>query len=457
MTVRMWLTGALCAGFLATACSVAAAQALRIVPIDPVPGGHVSAQRPAIEFEIHTADDASVTRNEVHVTLDGVDASRDLQIAGSRLEIVPHDRLSLGAHQVDVSVQDTSGERAVDHWTFTIDSGDAAVPTVRDDTSASNVGSDYSDGYSGYDYGGYGGGVSGYPGAYGSPYGYYPGAGAFFPVGYGPYYIGEPLNFIYTGFQLGGFVTIGGFPGQYPLVPFAPYYYFVTVPVPANYNGGLPVAVCHHCDHRRRLLSVRPVDIEHAHRPAGNPRPPWVAPRWRPTLASLASLPGTPSTVRRILARRPAGGPQTIVGPHGVTIVRSGSPVRSAAPGAEPRVLPIARDSVPLSPRRGPVVHSGVWGTASGTPHAVRSVPGMARMPVVRSMPAVPRFSPVTRQFAPLAPHFSPVAPGMSPHVTPVAPHFAAAAPVHVAPSQAWSAPRAAPPVAHAVAAPHHI
>ncbi|MDQ2908485.1 MAG: hypothetical protein M3R44_03945 [Candidatus Eremiobacteraeota bacterium] len=433
MTLRAWLAGAVCAGFVATAGCLAAAEGLRIVPVDPLPGAHVSSERPTIEFEIHTVDNATVSRNDVNVTLDGLDASRELQIAGTRLDIVPHDRLNLGAHQIDVSVEASDGERAVDHWTFTVDSNDAAVPTVRDDTSANDAGGAYSEGSGGeggYNHGGgYGYGNYGYGGgAYGLPYGYYPGSGAFFPVGYGPYYVGEPLNFIYSGLGLGGFVTVNGFPGQYPLVPFAPYYYFVTVPVPANYNGGTPVGVCHLPHDRRRLLSSRPVTVEHTRRPAGTRAPSWVRPGWRPTLAALTTLPGTPNTVRHLLAQRAANGAWASVRPGSVTIVHSALGSRTV----EPRIVPTVPHPVAPMPHAVTVPH-----VVPETSHGVVSEP--------RNIPEVPRVSGLT----PLRPDFSPAAP----HFAPFAPHFAPPASSYVAPAPL--APRAVAPVMHAAPVVH--
>jgi len=422
MKGRLWATAALGVGLAAVPSGAVWAAGLRIVPVDPVPGAHVSSQRPTIEFEIHTADNASVNRRQVKVTLDGDDASRDLQIAGSRLEIIPHGQLSLGAHQIDVSIEDTTGERATDHWTFTVDSSDAAVPTVRDDTSASDNGSSYDNGYNsnadsgygggygpggGYGYnGGYGYGGYGYNGAFGLPYGYYPGSGAFFPVGYGPYYYGEPLRFIYSGLGLGGFVTIGGFPGSYPLVPFAPNYYFVTVPVPSNYNGGTPIATCHFPNHRRYLLSTKPVTVEHAHRPAGSRSPAWMSPHWRPTLSTLATLPGTPSAVRAFAERAAMGGLPSRSASSGPVIVRYGSTAPSR--GAEPGMVRIV-------PPRG-----------NGMPHV----------------------APVTPRTEPFGPHVFPAPPHVAP---PLAPRFVPAAPY------AMPAPIARPggaPASHAAPAP---
>ncbi len=387
--MKVWLRGSLCVGIVAALQGAAVAATLRIVPVDPVPGGHIAAGRPAIEFEIHTASDTGVTRNQVHVSLDGSDASRDLQIAGSRLEIVPRKSLALGSHHVDVSVVDNSGEQAADGWSFTVDPQDAAVPTVQDDATASAD--------TGYDNGasavieGDGYASSPYYGGYG-----YSGSGLFFPVGFGPYYYGEPLSFIYTGFGLGGFVTIPGFPGTYPLVPFAPNYYYVTVPVPSSYAGGTPVAVCNFPHNRRRLLSTGPVRIEHARRPAGSSAPAWVAPRWHPTLRSLATLPGTPWGLRQFVAEQTTREPQT----GGVTFRRYGSV-------AEPRMLLVGPDRTPSLTRV-----------------------AQPRLMEPRIVPSVPRVMPARSYVAPVAaPHFAPVA---APHFAPVAaPHFApVAAPV---------------------------
>jgi len=421
MKVRRWMAPALGAGLITAASGVAWAAGLRIVPVDPVPGAHVSSQRPTIEFEIHTADNASVNRRQVHVTVDGSDADRDVQIAGARLEIVPRDNLNLGAHQVDVSVEDATGERATDHWTFTVDASDAAVPTVRDDTSANDNASTYENGYGlngdagGYGYNGsYGYGYDGgygYNGAFGLPYGYYPGSGAFFPVGYGPYYYGEPLRFIYTGFGLGGFVTIGGFPGTYPLIPFAPNYYFVTVPVPSYYNGGNPIAVCHFPHNRRYLLDSKPVAVEHTRRPAASGPPAWVAPHWHPTLATLATLPGTPVAVRAFAARE----------------VRAGSPLRATSSG-------------PVIVRYG----SGVSATQAAQPQILRT-----GSPVGRSAPHV--VSPSSVVVPAMPQHMAPAMPRFAPPA-----HFERAAGFAPPPSYARPAPimpAAAAPVSHSVPA----
>ncbi|MBC5801286.1 MAG: hypothetical protein GIX03_12365 [Candidatus Eremiobacteraeota bacterium] len=420
---RRWVASALGVGLVAAATGSVFAAGLRIVPIDPVPGAHVSSQRPAIEFEIHTADNASVNRRQVHVTLDGADVERDLQIAGSRLEIVPRDSLALGAHQVDVSVEDAAGERATDHWAFTIDASDAAVPTVSDDTSVNDGASTYDDGYGSngsYGNGGYGynsaygygygyGGSYGYNGAFGLPYGYYPGSGAFFPVGYGPYYYGEPLRFIYTGFGLGGFVTVGGFPGTYPLVPFAPNYYFVTVPVPSYYTGGNPIAVCHFPHHRRYLLDSKPVAIEHAHRPVGSAPPAWVAPHWRPTLTTLATLPGTPVAVRALTERAVRAGSPLHSASSGPVIVRYGSGVTPAQ--AEPRIIRI------ISPDGPRVLHI--------VPPTSRLVaPAMPQRAAPRPSYAVP--GPVGQPAAAPVWHAAPAA-----HAVPAAPAHAGSAVLH--------------------------
>jgi len=73
MKGRLWASAALGAGLAVVPVSSVWAAGLRIVPVDPVPGAHISSQRPTIEFEIHTADNASVNRRQVKVTLDGDD------------------------------------------------------------------------------------------------------------------------------------------------------------------------------------------------------------------------------------------------------------------------------------------------------------------------------------------------------------------------------------------------
>ncbi len=256
---------------------------VRIVPLAPAAGATIADRQPQIDFELHSGDGTSISRRALVVRLDGVPVQGDVRIVGAHLETQPRVALAAGRHVVTVSIGDRI-QTAAERWAFTIDPA-GRLPTIRDGgntpayrESVPAAGQPEEElphatrayvndvapnpPYDGSfaplirpsftSLGGYEGG-----GFYGA------GFGSFYPAGIGPYYGGDMIRFVYTGPLGGGFLTLAGFGGSYPFVPFGPQYYAATVPVPYGYDGApSPVAYCH-CGlgHARRLLQTTAIRL----------------------------------------------------------------------------------------------------------------------------------------------------------------------------------------------------
>ena len=395
------------------ASAPAAADDLRVVPLAPASGANVADDRPAIDFEVHSSDGVTIPRGSVHVAIDGRSVDRDVQIVGAHLEIVPSAALAQGRHVVVVRVDGGSPVR----WSFVVDRT-GSIPTVRDGTSSAAVAPVDDGSTSSAPYGDVTTTYAGNDVAPNPPYdnsfapvvyprfttvgdyyggGYYgSGYGSFYPLGAGPYYWGDSIRYVYTGALGGGFVTLGGFPGSYPLVAFAPNYYSVTVPVPYGYGGGgAPVAYCH-CGARShaRLLRTAPVRVAALRRPSGASAPAYARASWRPSIEAVGARGSLDVPVRASAGRfaAPIGSAATSRTPSfsrsiGVSPIRTGSgfaPARTFAPAT----------------RRGTPIYRTFGTTSSSAP--------MLRTP----MTGAPRAfsSPIVRGSVPAAMHVS--APG---------------------------------------------
>jgi len=276
---------------------------VRIVPLAPAAGATIADRQPQIDVELHSGDGTSISRRALVVRLDGVPLQGDVRIVGAHLETQPRVPLAAGRHVVTVSIGDRIQTAAV-RWAFTIDPA-GRLPTIRDggDTPAyresvpaagqpeeelphatrayvNDVAPNppYDGSFaplirpSFTSLGGYEGG-----GFYGA------GFGSFYPAGIGPYYGGDMIRFVYTGPLGGGFLTLAGFGGSYPFVPFGPQYYAATVPVPYGYDGApSPVAYCH-CGlgHARRLLQTTAIRLGSGERPEGAAVPRYARRTWQ--------------------------------------------------------------------------------------------------------------------------------------------------------------------------------
>ena len=225
-----------------------ASAASGIVALSPQPKERITTATPAIAAQI---EGVAALDGAVHVTVDGRDVSDAVTIAGDRVTYKPSKPLGAGLHAVQIDVDDGSGSRLMYQWSFTVE-GDAtnstdaaarsAQPAAPGDDSQSAA-PNLAPAYDAAD-------IPSYPplnaalGDSGPPFGY-PNFG-FYPVTGSQFYWGQNVPFVFNGAPGGnGFVTFGGIPGFFNLVPGGYNTYYVTVPIPVGYRPTNPPIVCH--------------------------------------------------------------------------------------------------------------------------------------------------------------------------------------------------------------------
>jgi hypothetical protein len=174
-----------------------------------------------------------------------------LTISGNRVSYKPPKALAGGVHAVQVDVDDAGGSRLSYQWSFTVNGPAAATQSVDQkpaqatagDASGTSAAPPQEPASDGSD-------IPSYPplnaalGDSGPPFGY-PNFGIY-PLAQPPYYWGQNVPFVFNGIGGGnGFVTFGGIPGFFNLMPLGVNTYYVVVPIPVGFSGVNPPVVCH--------------------------------------------------------------------------------------------------------------------------------------------------------------------------------------------------------------------
>ncbi|HLJ84721.1 MAG TPA: stalk domain-containing protein [Candidatus Eremiobacteraceae bacterium] len=193
-----------------------------ISDVQPAPQSVVGSTYPQIYARLGGGD-SSIDPSTVRLEVDGGDVTNLATISSAYVAYTPSAGLANGSHSVTVSGEALDGTPIYQTWTFTVDAGNSY---------------DYASSVIGY-----------YPQSYGYGYRRY----GFCPPGFSLYspgplwlYGGNVVEVIFFSrfFPYGnGFITIGGFPGSYPLQPWYGYpgYYFGMVPVPFGIHPRLSV------------------------------------------------------------------------------------------------------------------------------------------------------------------------------------------------------------------------
>ncbi len=211
-----------------------------IVALTPHPSEHVGQPPATISAQILGVHGA-LDKTKVHVTIDGRDVSDAIAVSGSRVDYTPAPALASGEHAVEIAVTDASGGKLSYTWMFTVDG--AAPQSAQSAAAQTDAGAParqaavqappadalqqtapilgmQDDGSQAF--------------------------GSFYPLAPGPYYWGQPMNFYFTGVPNGwGFLTFGGIPGVFDLVPLGLGTFFATVPIPIGFGFTPPFARCH--------------------------------------------------------------------------------------------------------------------------------------------------------------------------------------------------------------------
>ena len=217
-----------------------------IVPVSPHPSESVSTTAPTIAVQVNGV---AALDGAVHFTVDGRDVSDGLTISGNRVSYKPGKPLAGGLHAVQVDVDDAGGSRLSYQWSFTVD-GPAATQSVEQkpaeaagDSNGPSAAPPLQPASDGSD-------IPSYPplnaalGDSGPPFGY-PNFGIY-PLAQPPYYWGQNVPFVFNGVGGGnGFVTFGGIPGFFNLMPLGVNTYYVVVPIPVGFSNVNPPVVCH--------------------------------------------------------------------------------------------------------------------------------------------------------------------------------------------------------------------
>jgi hypothetical protein len=205
-----------------------------IVPLVPRPHEHVQTATPTIAAELPSGTGRAVDRADVRLLLDGHDVSDAITVADGRVRFVPATPLAVGEHAVEVNLVEPSGGRLSYQWTFTVDgaqqSESDSAPSYAPPAPSyvPQAAPAYSDGM------------------LGSPMSYGTGFGSFYPLSPAPFYWGQAVRFVFVGVPGGhGFVTFGGIPGFFNLIPLGVDTFFVVVPIPIGFLVPNPFIACH--------------------------------------------------------------------------------------------------------------------------------------------------------------------------------------------------------------------
>jgi hypothetical protein len=236
--VRIIASAALAATFLGAPLCARADSG--IVALTPHPSEHVG-QPPATISARILGVHGPLDKTKVHVTIDGRDVSDAIAVSGSRVDYTPAPALSSGEHAVEIAVTDASGGKLSYTWMFTIDGAAPqsaqsapAQPAAQSDDSAALQATPPA------------GALEQTAPILGMEDDGSQAFGSFYPLAPGPYYWGQQMNFYFTGVPNGwGFLTFGGVPGVFDLVPLGLGTFFATVPIPVGFVYGPPFARCH--------------------------------------------------------------------------------------------------------------------------------------------------------------------------------------------------------------------
>lgn len=364
--IRIVTTAALAATFLGAPLCARADSG--IVALTPHPSEHIGKPPATISAQI-LGGHGALDKTKVHVTIDGRDVSDAIAVSGSRVDYTPAPALSSGEHAVEIAVTDASGGKLSYTWMFTVDG--AAAQSAQSAAAQQSAAEQP---------------ATGAP----APPAALQGApddalqqtapiegmqddgsqafGSFYPLQPGPYYWGQQMNFYFTGVPNGwGFLTFGGIPGVFDLVPLGLNTFFATVPIPIGFGFAPPFARCHFFAPGGVPYVFpyqTPIHIV-AHR-APLITPPVVG--RIPTMPGAQTAPRVPQTLRNTtmptMHRTPA--------PHTVHV----TPVR-ATPG---RVMPVRVMPVHAMPAH--------WSLHDAI-RALRAIPESAKPSFAFSRPAV--------------------------------------------------------------------
>ncbi|MBV9102403.1 MAG: hypothetical protein JO060_02370 [Candidatus Eremiobacteraeota bacterium] len=233
---------------LTAACTLRSspASASGIIALSPHPNEHLATSPPVIAAQLPPTPYASIGRYGLRVVVDGRDVSDALRVAGIRVEYRPSSPLSPGEHAVEITAPDAAGGRLTYSWTFTIDAAKtkaataaaSGVPTqaVPPDVAPSDGAAGSNDGSPPDE-----SGAAAVP-----PATYQQNNYVFSPIGAGPYYWGDRAAFEFSGIPGGyGFVTFGGIPGVFDLLPLGFNTFYVIVPIPIGFIITSPIVTCH--------------------------------------------------------------------------------------------------------------------------------------------------------------------------------------------------------------------
>lgn len=213
--------------FFACASPLTARADTGIVPLAPHPGEHVQTSRPDIVAQLPKGDARTLVAGKVTLLLDGYDRSDAVIAADGRVRYTPVAPLASGEHAVEIDVTDASGGRLSYQWTFTVDGAGST------DSSNSNATTYAPSSAPSYD--------ASYATQYATP-----GFPSFYTLNQAPFYWGDGIRFLFVGAPGGfGFVTFGGIPGFFNLIPFGFNTYYVLVPVPIGFAAPSPFIACH--------------------------------------------------------------------------------------------------------------------------------------------------------------------------------------------------------------------
>jgi hypothetical protein len=201
-----------------------------IVPLAPRPHERVQTATPAIIAALPTDTGRVLGRGDVTLFLDGRDRSDAISLEDGRVRYVPDAPLASGEHAVEVDVTDASGGRLSYRWTFTVTGANATESYDSGVTPMQALPGD----------------ISSEPSpSYAAPYAT-SGFSSFYAMNPAPFYWGEGIRFVFVGVPGGyGFVTFGGIPGFFNLIPFGFNTYYVLVPVPIGFAVPNPFIACH--------------------------------------------------------------------------------------------------------------------------------------------------------------------------------------------------------------------
>ena len=92
----------------------------RITALEPASGASVNRARPTIRARVSDVNGSGLNLDSWRLTVDGTDVTNDAGYSNGMITYMPSNRLNRGMHTVQLTIEDKSGNRASQTWSFEV-------------------------------------------------------------------------------------------------------------------------------------------------------------------------------------------------------------------------------------------------------------------------------------------------------------------------------------------------